>query len=306
MTKSSIPAWATDVLHCPDVSAVVVDGVVRSVLPGDDPSIAFYRAAGGAHFHERSQVGYAMTTLDTSVYRGYLSEFRPDDLDALIVDVGGGDGRNTLPWLEWGYRRVVVADPAGAALERLRSRIAQRESSWLDRVLLIEADARALPLRPGVARRVFSIEALAYLNEDYGRGLKECARIMADGARLLVADRDYEGALLTRLFYGGGVSGLLDQAGSRDVIDGNGQETVRSRCFIAEELAAEVTATGLRIVETHGISAISLVLGYLRNSGRIHESDEPLLPGVGRLLDRLGRLGTMRRSHVIVAERSLG
>jgi SAM-dependent methyltransferase len=286
------------------VRAGIVDGVVRVVLPGEDPSIRFYRAVGGAHFQERSQVGYAMTTLDTSVYHGYLSEFRPDDMDALIVDVGGGDGRNAMPWLEWGYRRVVVVDPAGAALQRFRTRIAERSPEWLDRTLFIEADARSLPLRSGVAGRVFSIEALAYLNEDYGRGLRECARVMADAGRLLVADRDYEGALLARLFYVGGVGGLLEQAGSRDVIDGNAEQTVRSRCFTPDELAREVETIGLHIVASYGISALSLVLGYLRNTGKLTDGDEGRLADVHRLLTTLGRDGAMRRSHVIIAERS--
>jgi ubiquinone/menaquinone biosynthesis C-methylase UbiE len=304
MIEKNIPAWAADVLTADGIArASIVDGVVRVVVPGEDPSIRFYRAVGGAHFYERSQVGYAMTTLDTSVYHRYLSELRPDDTDAVIVDVGGGDGRNTMPWLEWGYRRVVVADPAGAGLARLRARIAERNPEWLDRVLLLEADARSLPLKSASASRVFSIEALAYLNEQYGAGLAECARLLGEGGRLLVADRDYEGALLARLFYVGGVAGLLEQAGSRDVIDGNAQQTVRSRCFTAHELAREVEAAGLRIIASYGVSALSLVLGYLRNTEKLVDGDERRLPEVGALLETLGRSGAMRRSHVIIAER---
>jgi SAM-dependent methyltransferase len=321
MMKNTIPAWAAEVLQCPmtstplqlegdrlmtadgTVRAGIVDGVVRFVLPGEDPSIRFYRAAGGAHFQERSRVGYAMTTLDTSVYHGYLSEFRPDDTDALIVDVGGGDGRNARPWLDWGYRRLVVVDAAGEALQRFRARIAERSPEWLDRMLFIEADARRLPLKSGLAARIFSIEALAYLNEDYDRGLSECARVMADAGRLLVADRDYEGSLLARLFYVGGVAGLLEQAGGRDATDGNAEHTVRSRCFTADELASEVSALGLRIVASYGVSALSLILGYLRNVGKLAEGDEERLADVHRLIVTLGREGAMRRSHVIIAER---
>lgn len=301
MTNNAIPAWAAEVLQA---KATVVHGVVRCAVPGKDPSIEFYRAAGGARFHERSHVGYAMTTLDTSVYHGYLSELRPDDPNAIVVDVGGGDGRNAMPWLEWGHRRVVVIDPAGAGLERLRARIAERNPAWLDRTLLIEADARRLPLKSGAAARVFSIEVLAYLNEDYGLGLRECARVMADDGRLLVADRDYEGALLTRLFYVGGVAGMLEQAGSRDVIDGNEEQTVRSRSFTADELRQEIEAAGLRVISAHGVSALSLVLGYLRNTDRLVQGDDARVAEVRRLLQSLGRTGTMRRSHVIVAGRS--
>src|SRR5262249_59177414 len=102
---------------------------------------------------------------------------------------------------------------------------------WLDRLLLIEADARQLPLRGRCAERVQAIEALAYLNEDYERGFAECIRLMAEGGRLLVADRDYEGGLLTRLFYGGSHARILEQAGSRGIWDGNDRSIVRRRPF---------------------------------------------------------------------------
>ncbi len=302
MTIANIPAWAAGILDG-TVNTTILDGIVRVAVAGEDASIRFYRAVGGAHFQERSTVGYAMTTLDTSVYHGYLAEFRPPDMDAIVVDVGGGDGRNAMPWLEWGYRRVVVVDPVAAALLRFRNRIAERNLTWLDRVLLIESDARNLPLAAGVASRVFSIEALAYLNDDYARGLRECARVMAGTGRLLVADRDYEGVLIARLFYAGGVAGLLEQAGSRDAIDGNAAGLVRSRCFTADELAGEGQAIGLRVVASYGVSALSLILGYVRNMGNLVEGDDERLADVGRLLVTLGREGSIRRSHVIIAER---
>src|SRR5262249_59788012 len=106
---------------------------------------------------------------------------RGENLDALILDVGGGDGRNAVPWLRWGFRRLVVVDPVRAALARLRARLAVDNPDWLDRVLLIEADARHLPLRERCAERVQAIEALAYLNEDYSSGLSEGIRLLAAG-----------------------------------------------------------------------------------------------------------------------------
>jgi ubiquinone/menaquinone biosynthesis C-methylase UbiE len=247
---------------------------------------------------------YAMSALDTAVYHGYLAELRPHDPDALIVDVGGGDGRNAMPWLQWGFRRVVVIDPVRAALCRLRARITAEHPDWLDRLLLIEADARQLPLRGRCAERVQAIEALAYLNEDYERGFAECIRLMTEGGRLLVADRDYEGGLLTRLFYGGGIAGMLEQAGSRDIWDGNDRSIVRSRSFTAEEFAAMMRNHGLRILSHTGISVLSLILGYERANGRLAAEDEAHLTRARALLGELGRTGRMRRSHVIIAERA--
>ena len=318
----ALPPWVYDLLISPrtgsrlredngrliatdgEVAGNIVDSIACFPIATTDRSIEFYRDVGGAHFHERAAVPYAMSALDAEVYHGYLAELRPDDLDAVVLDVGGGDGRNAVPWLRWGFRRVVVVDPVRDALARLRERLAAEHADWLNRVLLIEADARQLPLRERCADRVQAIESLAYLNGDYSSGLAECTRVLADGARLLVADRDYEGGLLARLFYGGGVRGMLEQAPSRDIWDGNNARVVRSRCFTADELTEMIRGHGLRILSQRGISALSLILGYERHGGRLPSQDEAYLGDVRALLGRLGRTGSMRRSHVIVAERA--
>jgi ubiquinone/menaquinone biosynthesis C-methylase UbiE len=320
---AALPSWAIDLLASPgtllpitqqDGSLIASDGqAVGSVVGGvacfptnaDDSNIEFYREVGGAHFFERASVAYSMSALDTTVYCEYLAQLRCDDLNAVIVDVGGGDGRNAMPWLRWGFQRIVLIDPARAALARLRARLAANNPEWLDRVLLIEAEARQLPLRDRCADRVQSIESLAYLNDDYAQGLAECERVMAAGGRILVSDRDYEGGLLTRLFYGGGINGMLQQAGTRAILDGNDQRRVSSRCYTGEEFAAMIRSQGLRILSHSGISVLSLILGYERGGGRLLPNDEAHLAAVHALLGELAHTGAMRRSHVIVAEREI-
>ena len=147
---ANIPVWADSLLTVPGTDASlrrngdqllsptgervaqVADGIVRTGVPPDDPSISYYSALGGTHFFERSSVAYAMTTLDTPVYHGHLRDFTPERNDAVIVDVGGGDGRNAVPWLEWGFRRVVLVDPVVASLVRLRDRLRSANPGWLE------------------------------------------------------------------------------------------------------------------------------------------------------------------------------
>jgi hypothetical protein len=131
-----IPEWAWEVLASPGGGPLrregrilrgtdhpigrIDQGILRFDTPGGDPSTEYYRSVGGAHFHERSTIPYAMTALDTPVYHAYLREFAPDDHDIMVIDVGGGDGRNALPWLQWGFKRVLVADSTAAALRKRR------------------------------------------------------------------------------------------------------------------------------------------------------------------------------------------
>jgi SAM-dependent methyltransferase len=218
------------------------------------------------------------------------------------VDVGAGDGRNTLPLLEWGCQRVIAVDPVAASLHRLREH-AYRICPDVDaRLLLVQADARHLPFFSGTASFVLAIESLYYLNDDHDLGLAECARILAPNARVLLSDRAWEGGLFTGLLYGG-IPEMLRVGASRSLRDGLAGSPVQSRLFTEDELVRTVGAAGLRLVEITGLSILSVVLGYLRGQGRIAEADQQHLPMVLDLLRKLGQTDVARRTHVIVADR---
>ncbi|GAB2176166.1 class I SAM-dependent methyltransferase [Dongia sp. agr-C8] len=323
MTDWAPPAWAKDVLAEPGGVGVarldgnrirgasgaeigfVDHGILRFGVSADDPSIKFYQSVGGANFHDRSKVGYAMTTLDTPIYAAYLKLIRPAKSGALVADIGGGDGRNATPWLAETDARVVVVDPIFDGLSRFRQRLEAEHPQWHDRVLLVEGDARRLPLRSEAFDAVQSIEALAYLNEEYAAGLQECRRVMQAAAHFLVSDRDYESGLLLQLLYFSGVSGMLKQVGNRDLWDGAPDNLVRSRCFTREELVAMAESCNLHVLEQHGISSLSLVLSYLRGLGKLGgPEDEKHLPAVHRLLSELGGSGRMMRAHTLVCRRA--
>src|SRR4051812_25103027 len=98
------PSWIKDVLAEPGGAAAaqvsgdrilsstgrligrVDHGIVRFGADAGDPSIRFYQSLGGADFHGRSKVGYAMTTLETPVYARYLELIRPGHESVLVAD----------------------------------------------------------------------------------------------------------------------------------------------------------------------------------------------------------------------------
>ena len=316
-----LPNWAWGLLASPDGKPLrcegatvmaadrcvgeVDNGILRFHLAQEPPAVQYYRTIGGAHFHERSTVPFAMSALDTPVYHDYLREFIPDSRDSLLVDVGGGDGRNAVPLLQKGFERVVVMDAAAAALFRFRARVLAENPQWLDRLVLIECDARAMPLASDSADWVMAIESLYYLNEDYEQGLAECYRIMRPRARLLLADRSYEGALLTRLLYYGGVTAMLETADTREMWDGEGHQRVRTRCFSRQELDALIADRGFEIIEWGGISAFSLLLSFLSKLDRLGSYSEAQMAAVHRLLISLSRSGCVNRCHVVIAAKTV-
>jgi SAM-dependent methyltransferase len=316
MNECNVPPWTLDVLRSPgageplrleacrlvndtgQVVASIEQNVIRfPVAVVDD--IAFHRSTGGPRFFERSATPFAMSSLDTPVYHACLDEILPDDPEAVVVDVGGGDGRNAIHCLRRGLRRVVVIDAVADALLRFRTRLAERNPQWLDHVLLIEADARSLPVNTSCAQTVFAIESLYYLNEEYEIGLRECIRILAPSGRILVSDRDYEGGLVLRLLYHG-VDGMLASANSRSLWDGRAS-LVRTRTFTQSELEDICRLNGLDVLFVRGMSLLPLLLGYLNGRGLLSASDVERLPQINRLLLDLSKNGKLRRCNLVIA-----
>jgi ubiquinone/menaquinone biosynthesis C-methylase UbiE len=278
-------------------------GIARFGVFRDDPSIDWYQAIDGTHFHERASIPFTMSSLDTPVYHSYLEKLNPESRESVIVDVGAGDGRNTAPWLEWGYRRVLATDAVVSSLARFRSRISETHPEWVDRLALVEADAQRLPVRTAGADVVLAIETLCYMNEDYALGLSECSRILKPGGRLLISERSWEGGLLTRLLYGG-VEAIVQMADNRDLWDGYGDQLVRSRTFTEEELIALLERAGLIPLERKGLSVLPLIFGFIRQQERLLPEHRQHLSKVRDLLRTLGEKGKMRRTHVIIASHS--
>jgi SAM-dependent methyltransferase len=320
MKWHDLPPWALEILRCPTTgerlrvdqnrllrsdgsqTGLVDGGIVRFPIGSPDPSIAFYSQAGGARFHERAVEPFAMSSLDTPVYHAHLDELCPRELDQPVVDVGGGDGRNAKFLLERGHRRVIVIDVVAAALARFRDRLAQEEPQWLDSILLIEADARRLPLAENSANCVISIETLCYLNEDYELGLAQCVRVLGTGGVLIVSDRDYEGGLVLRLIYHG-VAGLLQSYGTRSLWDGRSDALVRSRTFTEQELTGLIESHGLKVNSVRGMALLPLLFGWLRGRSLIQPSDRNQIPAIRDLLHDLALTGKMRRCHIVSARR---
>jgi len=317
MNKCNLPQWALDVLRSPKTGepvrlegcrlvndigqevAGIEQNVVRFPVAVVDDIITFHRSIGGPRFFERSATPFAMSSLDTPIYHACLDEILPSNSEAVVVDVGGGDGRNAIHCLRQGLRRVVVIDVVADALIRFRRRLADLHPQWLDNVLLIEADARSLPLATSCADGVVAIESLAYLNEEYDVGLRECIRILTPTGRILISDRDYEGGLVLRLLYHG-VQGMLSSAHTRSLWDGP-VSLVRSRTFTQSELENICRANGLEILRVRGMSLLPLLFGYLNSRDLLSADDAGHLPQIKGLLLDLAKNGTLRRCNLVSA-----
>ena len=270
----------------------------------NDNAIDWYASVGGTNFQERMEIPFTMSSLDTPVYRACLEELRPADPDALIVDVGGGDGRNTLPWLEMGYQRIICVDPIRQSLIRLRDRLDRNHPGWQERVLLMVADARHLPLRDGCADLVLAIETLCYLNRDFRQGVAECARTLTQGGRFLWIDRAWEGALFVRLLYEG-LPAMLDMLDRSVMKDGPPDQLVESRVFTLEEMTRTLEEAGLDARPIGGASILPVLMGAMRSATQGQSFDVSLQEPTRQLMLRLWKEGHAKRTLAVYGSKAL-
>ena len=138
-----------------------------------------------------------------------------------LVDLGAGAGR-MLEIFAPHAQRAIGVDLSSAMLAVARGRL---EETGLNNVQLRQGDMYALPVERNSTDLAIMHQVLHYL-DDPARAIREAARILAPGGRLLVVDfaPHHEEALRDKHahrrlgFYDSEVSGLLTQAGLEPVL----------------------------------------------------------------------------------------
>lgn len=103
--------------------------------------------------------------------------------DWRVLDAGTGTGY-LLPFLGTQFREVVAMDSSPAMLELARERASR---AGLENVELRPGRLEALPLEDASLDCVIAILVLRH-SPDLGRALREMARVVADGGRVLIVD----------------------------------------------------------------------------------------------------------------------
>lgn len=319
--NAGVPIWVIDILVCPHCGkklslpdnkivcshcstiGTVNNSILCFAVPEDDPSISWYTDAGGTNFEERIKIPYTMSSLDTPVYKKYIQELLSENNNGFIADLGAGDGRNTEELLRAGAKHVVATDAIYASLLRLQRRVSKMNPGLLENLVLIQSDVRTVPLQAESIDFVLAIEVFYYLNEDYPSALQECRRLLKKGGRALISERSKEGALITCLLYSG-IKQMLETGRTGYMMDGFGDDMLRSRCFTEQELLEILQSHGLKPIRCEGIPVLSLIIGYLRGEGKISATDSVYFESIIEFLKELSANTEHRRTHIVIVEKT--
>jgi SAM-dependent methyltransferase len=99
----------------------------------------------------------------------------------LLVDVGCRDARHSIRLVRDHDLRAVALDPVPLHVELAKRAVA--EAALEDAFEVVQATIEALPLENGAADWIWCRDVLVHV--DVGVGLKECARVLRPGGRML-------------------------------------------------------------------------------------------------------------------------
>lgn len=149
-------------------------------VPADVYSEDYYRHCCGGHEEWEPSGGAAMA----GIYRYAVKRAPVNDGD-VVVDVGTGRGELLVAAIQAGAARAFGVEYAPAAL-RLATQTASAHGVE-DRVTLLLADARALPLEPASAHVVTMLDVVEHLAPpELHDALLEARRVLRPGGVLFV------------------------------------------------------------------------------------------------------------------------
>jgi ubiquinone/menaquinone biosynthesis C-methylase UbiE len=208
-------------LLLPDRSLREVRPGIHSVLsPEVEEAMYDSRAEGydqvvGSWWYNRLMWG-----VSTDTYRRFVRRALGAG-DGPLLDVGAGSAVFTAGAYVQSSRRLILIDRSVGMLEAARDRIARRGGGSLpDRITLLQADAKELPLQNGSAETVLSM-ALFHVIEDLTTLAEELFRVLRPGGTLFAT------SLVTERAVGRLYLRLLHRAG--EVASPKAQEELRDR-----------------------------------------------------------------------------
>jgi ubiquinone/menaquinone biosynthesis C-methylase UbiE len=99
----------------------------------------------------------------------------------VLVDVGCRDAKHSIRLVQDHGLRVVALDPVALHVDLAKRAVA--EAALEDAFEVVQASIEALPLEDGAADWIWCRDVLPHV--DVGIGLKECARVLRPGGRML-------------------------------------------------------------------------------------------------------------------------
>jgi len=225
-------------------------------LPGFQPG----NYCGNIDYTSRLADPYSTTGRETPYYCAFLERVVETlGQGSVSLDLGCGDGRFTKHLLALGLDRIFAVDLDLSNLQRLSSRLTEEERQ---RTVLLQADARRVPLAPASLDAVFAMGVLNVLVDQIEPVCRHLCALLKPEGTLVNSDPTLEGSLLYALVRHDFEEFLEVARTHTKTVDYDGDRSRRYAVFEQGKMESVLSSCGFDLHETRGIPVLpSLIFG---------------------------------------------
>lgn len=225
----------------------------------------------GSHLRKLQGDKFKLAHYESGFYKRALRRWLdPLARDALMLDLGAGDGRFTELLLDMGFSQIVSTDISRENLVSLGQYL--DEVGGRDKVALIQSDASDPIFREATFDCILCIGVLYYLGNDYFDGKAQVSGILKENGYLIESEPDLEGQALKALIFDG-LESFIDVTKNRRFIESYGGQDFHLRLFDRQEMLENFAKYGFELVDRHGLSLFPLLMIVAKARGLIKENE---------------------------------
>lgn len=234
---------------------------------------------GGTDFYSRSKVPGTHSYFDTHIIYKQLEKIFKGLAPQTILDVGCGDGRTVVWFLEHTSADIIAVDCSFESLLRLKKNYLEGNEEYSRRVLLVHSNILKMPLADQCCDFIWAFEVYCYLLADYEQGMKESLRTLKNKGYFATAERNKAFGLLHELL-NRGPQGMIRAYHDSTIIDVWNEENIYTKVYDQDQIKEMLKRNGLTVRQVLGVSYFSLITAFLKSRGLfvqdIEENAQPL------------------------------
>lgn len=291
-----MPSWKKEAIADADWTG---EGIYRGRVEEDVATRFHEKMPKGAALRDLKDVHLHLAYWETPYYKKAISRFldeTPPAHDAIVMDIGCGDGRFTEFLIELGYQRIIATDAHLTPLLSLQDYA--RRKGFSDRILIIHCDADSIPVRAGVAAAILAIGVYYYLNDRYEKCLLEAHRLLQKGGILINSEPDLEGAVYKSFIFEepkDAIENLQQQRFKEE----KGNTDFKFKLFSRKEFPALLKKNGFSLIAYHGLSLLPSIIRIKMVRGEFDAEElAEQEQGVRQVLDYFDEHGQLHK-HII-------
>jgi ubiquinone/menaquinone biosynthesis C-methylase UbiE len=190
--------------------------------------------------------------------------------DAVVADIGCGDGRFVEYLIEKGFKKIVAVDSQITPLISLSNYLKDSGNEY--KVLLIHTSVEEIPIKSSTINLMLAINVFYYLGNNRFSAMREAIRCLSSDGIAIFSEHSFEAISLRSLMYNG-IEDFINTISTGYFRESMKEEGFRFPLQFDHEIENMYNELGLRIVDVKGISLFHQFISLFFKKNQVPSSE---------------------------------